>query len=253
MSWLFSRALVEASWVRKNSESKQSAPLNWICAADVFWYSDRTRGTLETHSQYGMIFVPLSVGHGRVELTSYLEGFPAKRLVPLLGGETQQKTFGLKCGESWRLLLPTTSLLRTSVSGQLTKQQRICAQWVIKPRCLPFLRETWVLTTFGKDTGYLHTPTTKANYAAPSMQKWPSSRSFVQVFGRPTPGNQEWMMGWPQGWSDTKPLGTGRFQSWRQQLCGHLQMLRLYQANYENLVTQAPRTRHQEVPQNLPN
>jgi hypothetical protein len=55
------------------------------------------------------------------------------------------------------------------------------------------------------------------NFSAASMQKHPNCRTFVQVFGKPDPVNQEWMMGWPIGWTDSKPLETGKFQSWLQQ------------------------------------
>jgi DNA (cytosine-5)-methyltransferase 1 len=47
-----------------------------------------------------------------------------------------------------------------------------------KPAHLPLARLTWVQTTFGSGIGYLHTPTTKANYCADSMQKWPSARGI---------------------------------------------------------------------------
>lgn len=114
---------------------------------------------------------------------------------------------------------------KTCHQQPLSKQQTIAPRWVTKPKCFPFQRKTWVLTTKGKDFGFLHTPTTKANYAATSMQKWPVCRNFVQVFGRPNPIIQEWLMGWPEGWSDTKPLETGRFQSWRQRHYGALRML----------------------------
>ena len=52
--------------------------------------------------------------------------------------------------------------------------------------------------------GLLHTPTTKANFAAPSMQKWPACRNYVQVFGpqRPTAPQFEFLMGFPQGWTN---------------------------------------------------
>ena len=46
-----------------------------------------------------------------------------------------------------------------------------------------------------------------------------------RAFGRPCPGVQEWMMGWPEGWSDTKPLETAKYQSWLRRLCGHWRML----------------------------
>ena len=35
--------------------------------------------------------------------------------------------------------------------------------------------------------------------------------------GVPNPEFSEWLMGWPIGWTDLKPLGMGRFQSWLQQ------------------------------------
>ena len=31
------------------------------------------------------------------------------------------------------------------------------------------------------------------------------------------PELSEWLMGWPQGWSDLKPLETAKFQEWQQQ------------------------------------
>lgn len=88
--------------------------------------------------------------------------------------------------------------------------------WVTKPDAFPCPRRTWVVTTFGHGIGFVHTPTTKANYAAISMQKWPGCRAYVRAFGRPSPGVEEWLMGWPDGWSDTQPLATGKFQSWLQ-------------------------------------
>jgi hypothetical protein len=74
-----------------------------------------------------------------------------------------------------------------------------------------------VLTTFGIATGFLHTPTATANYAAASMQKWPTCREYVRVFGKPTPTNHEWLMGFPIGWTDSRQLETHKFQSWQQQ------------------------------------
>ncbi len=35
--------------------------------------------------------------------------------------------------------------------------------------------------------------------------------------GHPNPEFVEWMMGWPIGQTDLKPLGTDRFREWLQQ------------------------------------
>jgi hypothetical protein len=58
--------------------------------------------------------------------------------------------------------------------------------------------------------GLLHTPTRKANFVAPSMQKWPSCRRFVAAFGgqRITPEQFEFLMGFPIGWTRLPPSGT---------------------------------------------
>ncbi|WVD39380.1 hypothetical protein PCP56_27945 [Pseudomonas aeruginosa] len=154
------------------------------------------------------------------ELDSYLEDFPARSTALPLLDETTLKTFGRRCGESWQMLLPGTSSPKTFRKSQSNMPQKTVGLWVTGPKPFPLERLTWVVTTFGKDIGYLHTPTTKANYAAQSMQKWPSARAFVMAFGRPSPENQEWLMGWPEGWSDSSPLEMAKFQSWlRQHWC----------------------------------
>jgi hypothetical protein len=55
-----------------------------------------------------------------------------------------------------------------------------------------------------------------ANFAAPSMQKHKGCRNYVTVFGKVTPSNMEWLMGWPTNWSATEPLEMDKFHSWRQ-------------------------------------
>lgn len=41
-------------------------------------------------------------------------------------------------------------------------------------------------------------------------------QSGKRVGGYLNPPWVEWLMGWPQGWTDLRPLGTGRFLSWRR-------------------------------------
>jgi hypothetical protein len=194
-----------------------SALSSWIGTADAFSHSDKMTDALEPHSRYGMTFVPLTESRGAGLLMSSLEDF----LVRLTATPQQEKTrpmiFGRKCAESWQMSLPGTSLPKTSAELQSTKPQTTLSRWVTKPKQFPLARQTWVQTTYGKDIGYLHTPTTKANYCADSMQKWASCRAWKQVFGRATPEIHEYLMGWPTGWSDIKPLETGKLQQWRQQ------------------------------------
>lgn len=132
-------------------------------------------------------------------------------------GIEQQKTCGQRHETALKSFGQDSFSAKTFKGTQLTLQQMNAKRWVTKPDAFPCPRRTWVLTTFGKDSGYLHTPTTMANYCANTMQKWPTCREFVRVFGRPSPVIQEWLMGWPIGWSDTRPLAMGRFLAWLRQ------------------------------------
>ena len=160
---------------------------------------------------------PLMLDPTADELISWLADFLVKPTPPQLREETLRMISGRKCGGWWQMSLPGTYLPKTSSGEQSTEQLKNSRRWVTKPKQLPLARQTWVVTTFGNDIGYLHTPTCTANYAAPSMQKWASAREFVRVFGKTHPENHEWLMGWPIGWTDLRPLEMGKYQSWQQQ------------------------------------
>lgn len=105
----------------------------------------------------------------------------------------------------------------------------------------------------GKLKQYLATPTETANQLSPSMMKHPGCRAWLPTpqasdnrdrsnlstpamqrriekgkqinlgmsvsheSGRLNPPWVEWLMGWPIGWTDSKPLETDRFQQWLRQ------------------------------------
>lgn len=215
MSWHFSQALQAVFSQAEYSAGEQSAQLSLTGTDGPSWRLARTMAAL-TPSLSGVISEPSTGSPGEAALTWYREAFPARRTPPLLEAKTSRMISGRKCGESWQRQLPGTYLPRTLQKPQLTPRQMTLKRWVTKPAVLPFPRQTWVRTTFGPDIGFVHTPTTKANYTAASMQKWPSCRAFVRAFGRPSPEVHEWLMGWPEGWSDTKPLVMDRYQSWLQ-------------------------------------
>ncbi len=220
MSWHFSRALVAEFLQGACLDGEQFAPSSSMPIALDDSCSDKMKG-ISHHSPFGMMYVHSTDVIGEAVLTSYLAAFPAKPIRRQLEDAIAQTTFGLRCGGSWQMSLPGTYSPRTSQPKQSTRRPTISSRWDTKPEQLPLARQTWVATTFGPEVGYLHTPTTKANYCAPSMQKWPGARSFVTVFGGapPDPANQEWLMGWPIGWSATAPLEMGKFQLWRQAHC----------------------------------
>jgi hypothetical protein len=209
MSWLYSQALVEEYLVDTSLDGEQSVQLSGNPTQLAYLSPDKMT-EYSRLSRFGMMFKPLTVDRGAVVLMSYLAAFPVKPIHQRLEAAIQRTTFGRRCGESWQMSLLGTFLPKTSAELRLTKRPMTLSRWVTKPKHLPYPRRTWVLTTFGHDTGYLHTPTTIANFCAPSMQKHPSCREWVKTFGKVTPLNYEWLMGWPLGWTGLRPLEMGR-------------------------------------------
>ena len=225
MSWHFSRALVEDCLELMPSGCTASLLSKLGITTGQSWPPVKTMGACPRF-QSGT-----TSRHSRLKsieglLMSYLAASHVRRLVAQPEGRTlEKKIYGRTCTRSSALFLPVMCSLKTYQQRRSSWRKQTLRNLVTKPKCFPFPRKTWVLTTHGKDFGYLHTPTTKANYAARSMQKWQACRNFVKVFGKPTPENQEWLMGLPIGWTDTRPLGTDNFRLWLRQLCGHLRML----------------------------
>jgi hypothetical protein len=214
MSWLFSRALVEESLAANFSEAESSVLLSGMPTAPAYWSRGKQTDPYDL-SQFGMTCERLTEDLGAELLTLFRAGFRAKSTAAHLEGAAWRKTSGRSSSGSWQMSLRGLSLPRTSHAEQSRPQPTTSRRWVSLPDALPFQRKTWVLTTFGSATGFLHTPTHTANYACKSMQKWPNCREFVRVFGKPSPTNHEWLMGWPIGWTDLRPLATGKFQAWQ--------------------------------------
>lgn len=189
------------------------APLK-LTGTDGPAYSPARTTAASSPSQYGTTSAHSTGSPGEAALAWFLAGSPVKPIPRQLRAARLQTISGRKCDGSWQMRLPGTYLPRTSKSARSMPQPTTSRRWVTKPAALPFPRRTWVLTTFGADIGYLHTPTATANYSAPSMQKWPNCRAFVKVFGQPTPESHEYLMDWPIGWSGLKPLETAKWQSW---------------------------------------
>ena len=85
MSWLFSRALVEAFSEASSLDGEPSAPLNGSPMQQAYLPADKMNA-FSRLSRFGMTFRPLTDNLGQDVLTSYLEAFPAKTLVSRGGG-----------------------------------------------------------------------------------------------------------------------------------------------------------------------
>jgi hypothetical protein len=118
------------------------------------------------------------------------------------------------------------------MTGQsLTQMVNTPAKWPTPTTmdCIHRSRESWEkaqnrprqgknLIKLG-DIGYWPTPTAhnakETNAPSESQRNTPTLAS--QAGGTLNPTWVEWLMGWPLGWTDLKPLEMDRFQQWQQQ------------------------------------
>ena len=137
-------------------------------------------------------------------LTQYAEGSRVSRSVAHPEGAGLPQTYGLKCSESSAASGPKSSLVRTSKSFPLDAQPTNLARLDTEQLLNGLAPKTLALTIREAVGGFVHTPTTKANFTAPSMQKWPVCRRYVKAFGDGPimPEQFEFLMGFPIGWTE---------------------------------------------------
>jgi hypothetical protein len=224
MSWLYSRALVEDCLRHKFLDGKQSALLNWMNIADGFWCSDKMTDHCDTDSQYGMTFVHLTAERGAAELMSYLAAFHAMTLVPQeTKKESQEKIadYGKKCHASFAKYSQDLCLWKTHQCSLLEDWEQfseIWPQWGLMQN-----GECWEQTRLAHhiketDFGLWPTPTaTDSTRGSPETMEAKQARgantgwSLIDVLGYiPHPEFAEWLMGWPIGWTDLRPLEMGK-------------------------------------------
>lgn len=222
MSWLFSRALVEEYSRQPYSGIEQSARLNLTHSAEAFCWRDKTMEACQL-SRYGMTSAHLMGAHGEDLLDWYRAASRANSQAAPLEDVIPPSTSGRTCCGSYRKSgrdssLPKTSDCHCSPSDKPATTSSASATGCAGPyKSLP---PTAGPRTSAHAFGCLATPTATANQLAPSMAKHPGCRNLqamVETTGLTLPTLYEWMMGWPIGWTELKPLATDRFHEWRQQ------------------------------------
>jgi len=221
MSWLFSQVLVEEYLGENFSDGEQSVQSNGNPTQQAYCAPDKMTA-FSRLSRFGMTYKHLTESRGEELLMLYLEDFHARtsqqpeKAQELMGNEVE-------CGDTWRGWLakydPDSSLWRTAQCSLLEDLNESLATL---PRSgmtrngllweLPMLEQTIRGTGFGLSvtTPPLRWPTPTAHMAketnAPSeaLRNEPSMAS--RVGGSLNPTWVEWLMGWPLGWTDLKPL-----------------------------------------------
>ena len=247
MSWLYSQALVEEYSAANYSDGEQSAPLNGSNTQQAYCAPDKMTG-FSRLSRFGMTYKPLTDIPGEELLTLYLEVFHAKTLAQQ---EREQESMESEagCGEKWHASFarydPDLSLWKTpqcSLLGDSEEFLETWPQWGLMRNGECWEQRTLEQTIRGTESGLSEqtfpTPVASDFKGGKSNTVHYKNQRFVRISnttstefgaklsaayhlmtGNPLPENfSEWMMGWPLGWTDLKPLETGKSHCAPQQL-----------------------------------
>jgi hypothetical protein len=238
MGWIISQALYE-KWHCSQalvgeysediySDGKQSAPSSGNLTQLAYLSQDKMT-KFSRLSRFGMTFKPLTADRGEDLLMWYREDFLAKTY-PVLD-EAQELTESVPaCGVKWHELSVKYDLgLCSWRTHQCLWDEELHWSSVILPRWgmavsgVLFQHPTAERPINGTGSGLLPTPSGVNggnNNTMGRLDEWGGSANIwrgTEIGKVRCASFEEWMMGWPTGWSALTRLETAKFQSWRQQ------------------------------------
>jgi hypothetical protein len=230
MSWLYSQVLVEEYLGENFLDGEQSAPLSGKPTQQAYCAPGKMTDFSRV-SRFGMMFKPLTENLGEELLMSFREAFLAKTSQPLEKVQESMES-DQECGEKWRGSFTKydqdLSLWKThqcSLLEDLEEFSETWPQWGLMRDGECWEQKTLEQTTRGTESGFLlPTPDTvnrdnkkvlfNRNAVSQSGRSLATyARTFPNQFSEETnnggqlnPNWVEWLMGWPVGWTDLKPL-----------------------------------------------
>lgn len=229
MSWLFSLALAEEYSEDTSLAGEQFAQLNVMPTPHKFSRNDKTMESSDL-SRFGLTCAVLTESHGEELLMSFLEGFRARTLAQPVAVQESMVT-SLDYGKKWQ-----ESSMRYDLNTSSWKTHRslleegLCESSVTLPK-LGLIADGVVFqqknlarliseTVCGWSGEMFATPQAR-DYRSGSLDRWNDPRRSRnlndQVGGLLNPMWEEWLMGWPIGWTELKPLAMDKFQEWQRQ------------------------------------
>lgn len=247
MAWTISNAMMSAyensrsslelaaeSSVAICSDGERSAQSSTTPMPDQYYWPDKTTEHSRL-SRFGMTCERLTGSHGEALLTWYLAGFPA-RTSAQLEREPDLMESEADSGVRWQGSLArydrAASLWRTAQSSLVEGLDEYSETWPRWGSMLSgelYLRQTPALPTSESESGFWPTPNVpNGGRSTKHITDWRGKSAYhngkkVQVGlesvlgGAPHPTFLEWLMGWPIGWTDIKPLAMDKFREWQHQ------------------------------------
>jgi hypothetical protein len=233
MSWLFSRVLVEEYLGDTSLDGEPSVQLNGNPTQLAYLPQDKMT-VFSRLSRFGMTYKPLTEDRGEALLTLYLAAFLAKTS-PQPEREKELTENGQECGEKWHASFtkydPNSSSWKThqcSLLGDLDEFSETWPQWGLMRSGECWEQQMSAHRTSGTESGLLEKmwPSPKARDHKDGTTKGTQNRDSPDLgkvvgqskeTGALNPTWVEWLMGWPLGWTDLKPLETDKFQKWQDE------------------------------------
>ena len=235
MSWIFSNRLIQdferlrsspglgaAYSEGSSSDGKPSAPWKSTPTPPQFCSPDKMK-EFSRLSRFGMTFKPLTENLGVELLTWYLADSHAKTSVARAKVQAS-KASAVECGQKWPESLArydhASRLWKTAQCSLLEGLDVYSETW---PRWGTMRGgECWELSTPARlisenESGLWPTPCArdwKDNGRSPAELHRNSVTLATAAGGQLNPTWVEWLMGWPLGWTDLKPLATDKFPQW---------------------------------------
>jgi len=213
MSWLFSQVLVEEYLAANSLDGEQSAPLSGSPTPQAYCAPDKMTA-FSRLSRFGMTYKPLSDIPGEELSMSSVVAFHVRTLVP------QEKAQELmendqECGEKWLASFvkydPDSSSWKThqcSLLGDLDEFLETWPQWGLMRNGECWEQQMLEQSIKETESGLWPTPTTPSgggNCGGSGAYK-NALKNGTHIPHSINPNLYEWLMGWPQGWTDLKPL-----------------------------------------------
>lgn len=232
MSWLFSQALVEGFLAGNFLDGEQSVQSNGTRMQQAYLRPDKMTDFYHL-SQSGMTFKPLTANLGEELLMSYQAAFHVQTFQPLEKTLKESMEKPLACGEKWPGLFAKWNQNMSSwktVQCLLPEDSQpylgTWPRWGLMRNGACSAQKPWVQNIGATECGSWGTPTTSQDFKpvrklAPSEANGKHGKILVGSIGKEHPhliGRYlkplvtEYLMGWPIGWTDLKPLATDKFR-----------------------------------------
>ena len=228
MSWLFSRALVEEFSAATSWDGAPSVPLSVMPTTHKFWRKGKTMEPSQL-SRFGLTCAVLTEDHGEALLT-WFRADSHVRTYPLLETVQGLPESALAYGEKWhelsvRYCLDSSSWKthRCLWEEALPWSSVTLPSWGMIRNGYLYQHPTAARPISVIASGLLPTPsgcTSGKNHVAGRLDEWGGSGNpfrGTEIASVRCASFEEWMMGWPMGWSALTPLEMDKFHLWQRQ------------------------------------